>query len=187
MSNKKKCIGKETFNQCHNCKTWTVSKLDGKCYRCGWENIKEIKKIIFMKKDIQTLAFEIKDWSDKTFGNGDRAISILHHLGKEIPELIEAMEKFKNYPETAEYTGLDYSDRNGGESRMTEKSFNKYLELQHNVYEEFADCFMLLLDSASHFPMTTDTLIAQTQKKLEINKKRKWGKPDINGVVEHIK
>ena len=52
---------------------------------------------------------------------------------------------------------------------------------------EFADCFMLLLDAASHYDLTAEELIEVTVTKLEINRQRKWGKPDKNGVVEHIR
>ena len=59
-------------------------------------------------------------------------------------------------------------------------------KLFQNVLFEFADAYMLLLDSAWHFGISIKTLLEYTQKKLEINKKRKWGKPDKNGVIEHI-
>ena len=52
---------------------------------------------------------------------------------------------------------------------------------------EIADCFMLLLDSAHHVGITHNEILQATKEKLEINKKRKWGNPDENGVVEHIK
>ncbi len=51
---------------------------------------------------------------------------------------------------------------------------------------EFADCMMLLLDSASHAGISVQQIMDYTRKKLEINKTRKWGKPDENGVIEHI-
>lgn len=52
---------------------------------------------------------------------------------------------------------------------------------------EMADVFMLLLDTATHFGVNANELITITYNKLDINKKRKWGKPDVNGVVEHIR
>ena len=52
---------------------------------------------------------------------------------------------------------------------------------------EFADCFMLLLDAASHSYIDAEQLIGLSYKKLEINKNRRWGEPDENGVVEHVK
>lgn len=51
---------------------------------------------------------------------------------------------------------------------------------------EFADCMMLLLDAANHYGMTADDLIRFTNFKLDVNRQRKWGKPDENGVIEHL-
>lgn len=51
---------------------------------------------------------------------------------------------------------------------------------------EFADCFMLLIAAAKMEGLTAKDLISITRAKLELNKVRKWGKPDENGVVEHI-
>jgi hypothetical protein len=50
--------------------------------------------------------------------------------------------------------------------------------------EEAADCLLLLLHLAHKNKFD---LIAETLKKHEINKQRKWGEPDEQGVVEHIK
>jgi NTP pyrophosphatase (non-canonical NTP hydrolase) len=51
---------------------------------------------------------------------------------------------------------------------------------------EFADCFMLLLESAHSRKLSVHDLVTATYQKLEINKKREWGSPDRNGVIEHI-
>ena len=50
--------------------------------------------------------------------------------------------------------------------------------------EEAADCFMLLLQHAHECGYD---LLEEAQKKHEINLKREWGKPDKNGVIEHIR
>lgn len=52
---------------------------------------------------------------------------------------------------------------------------------------EFADCFFLLFGAAAADGMTFQDIVAAIQEKFEINKSRKWGKPDENGVVNHIK
>ena len=52
---------------------------------------------------------------------------------------------------------------------------------------EFADCFILLFGAAAAFGMTYQDITDAITHKFEINKKRKWGKPDENGVVNHIK
>jgi NTP pyrophosphatase (non-canonical NTP hydrolase) len=110
-------------------------------------------------KDLQKLMDDIREWSDATFGEGQRNPAIAYHLQKEVPELIEAIEKFQK-----------------------EDSMGHI----HRAGFEFADCFMLLLDSASHFGLTAGNLLWYTEEKLKVNKERKWGKPDENGVVEHI-
>ena len=118
---------------------------------------------------LQNLMDDISEWSNKTFGNYERNPAIAYHLKKEIKELIKAIKKFNKSRFDAS-TGIGEYKRN-----------------RDNVEMEFADCFMLLLDSASHFDITADELIEATYRKLAINKERKWGKPDKNGVVEHIK
>ena len=120
-------------------------------------------------KKLQELMDEIREFSDATFGNGQRTSAILHHLKKEVPELIEAFEKEKT-------AGADDSVGVGEFSRKVSQT-----------KMEFADCFMLLLDAASHYDLTAEELIEVTVTKLEINRQRKWGKPDKNGVVEHIR
>ena len=50
--------------------------------------------------------------------------------------------------------------------------------------EEGADCFLLLLHHAHECGYD---LMAEAIKKFQINKGRKWGEPDSEGVVEHIR
>lgn len=56
-----------------------------------------------------------------------------------------------------------------------------------NKRHEYADCFFLLYGSANADGMTYEDICFAIQEKFEINKARKWGKPDENGVVNHIK
>lgn len=112
---------------------------------------------------------DISTWSDATFGDGQRNPAIANHLKKEVEELIEALNK----------THAMKVDRS--------VEVGDFLRQFKNTQMEFADCFMLLLDSAHHFDLRAKDLIRLTREKLEINKTRKWGKPDSNGVVEHIK
>lgn len=49
---------------------------------------------------------------------------------------------------------------------------------------EIADCIMLLFDMCQRAGYDTVELLRQ---KLEINKKRKWGEADSEGVVEHVR
>jgi NTP pyrophosphatase (non-canonical NTP hydrolase) len=112
----------------------------------------------------QKLMKNIRKWSDFQFNNGifneKRSISISYHLQKEVKELTEILELYFNNP--------------------SEQNKNKILE-------ELADCNMLLDDCASHMKFTAKDIYKAEINKLEINKKRIWGNPDENGVVEHIK
>lgn len=85
------------------------------------------------------------------------ALSKIAHLKKELPELEEAINK--------SYSDLQPMD----------------------VLLEFADCFFLLFGSAAAYGMEYEDIVSAIEQKFEINKARKWGKPDENGVVEHIR
>lgn len=52
---------------------------------------------------------------------------------------------------------------------------------------EYADCMILLLDAAKRVGISASFLLECCKDKLEINRKRKWGPPDKDGVIEHIK
>lgn len=52
---------------------------------------------------------------------------------------------------------------------------------------EYADCLTLLLDAARRAGIDGDDILRASYRKLEINKRRQWGAPDANGVVEHVR
>jgi len=52
---------------------------------------------------------------------------------------------------------------------------------------EYADCFILLFGSAAANGMTYEDICNAINEKMIINKARKWGKPNEQGVVNHIK
>jgi NTP pyrophosphatase (non-canonical NTP hydrolase) len=56
-----------------------------------------------------------------------------------------------------------------------------------NVKKEFADCFILLFGAADSYGMSYEDICHVIYAKMQINYKRNWGKPDENGVVNHIK
>lgn len=130
--------------------------------------------------ELQTLMNDISEWSDATFGDGQRNPAIVYHLKKEVDELIEALLKYWN----ADVTAMHKSNALGADNSVGVGEFKRQL---NKTEMEFADCFMLLLDSAHHFSLSAEQLINLTREKLGVNKTRKWGKPDANGVVEHIK
>lgn len=56
-----------------------------------------------------------------------------------------------------------------------------------NDTHEWADCVILLIDAAKKAGHDMDDLYSFVQEKMKINKNRKWGAPDENGVVRHVK
>lgn len=51
---------------------------------------------------------------------------------------------------------------------------------------EFADCFILLFGAAASDGMSYDDICDAINEKMKINYRRKWGKPDEKGVVNHL-
>jgi hypothetical protein len=127
-------------------------------YEIGFPELKSIHNMVKRKakltqlkesgKGFQYFQHELGVWSDNAFGLNRPPTAPLHHLLKEVEELI---------------------DKEGKDP------------------EEFADCLMLLLDAARMANLNTKELLKQCNLKLDICKGRQWGKPDPNGVVEHIK
>ena len=63
-------------------------------------------------------------------------------------------------------------------------------ELRDHPYDdmEYADCLMLILDAAHCAGIGADDLLSTAWEKLAINRDlRNWGKPDADGVVEHVR
>lgn len=56
-----------------------------------------------------------------------------------------------------------------------------------NRHLEYADCFILLFGAAFRDGMTYEDICAAINEKMVINRFRKWGEPDADGVVNHIK
>ena len=52
---------------------------------------------------------------------------------------------------------------------------------------EFADCFLLLFGAANKSGLTYDDIKNCIDEKMILNRSRKWGAPDANGVVKHLK
>ena len=81
---------------------------------------------------------DISAWSDVTFGDGQRNPAIVYHLKKEVDELIQE---------------LDYTHALGVDESVGAGEFGRQLS---KTKMEYADCFMLLLDSAHHFGLTAE-------------------------------
>ncbi len=106
----------------------------------------------------------VMEWQTKTFGQA-HTLSKMAHLEAELLELQKEVKFQKEHSEHVSY-----------------KDANKIA-----MESEFADCFILLFGVASSAGMSYDDIVRCINEKMEINKKRKWGKPDKNGVVNHIK
>lgn len=61
----------------------------------------------------------------------------------------------------------------------------KEIEKTPKDVEEWADAFLLLLDGLWRSGFSFSDLFKAAKRKLEKNKKRKWGKPSSDGVIEH--
>lgn len=55
------------------------------------------------------------------------------------------------------------------------------------LMEEVVDCWFLLLQLRRSLGVTPDAFRAAVMAKLAKNKARTWGKPDDDGVVEHVR
>lgn len=107
-------------------------------------------------KDFQNIQNEIYLWQKTTFPTGT-IIGKMKHLQKECAEVINEIEKAYN----------------GSGDHLA-------------IEEEFADCFILLTGAAAHYGLTMEEIYDAMRKKLEINKKRKWGQLDSDGISKHI-
>lgn len=53
--------------------------------------------------------------------------------------------------------------------------------------EEYADCFLLILDAARRAGLSPLELIRASSQKMDINRARKWPRPVDDHPVEHIR
>lgn len=116
---------------------------------------------------VQSLEDVIKDahqWQLVTFPNAT-PVSKLKHLQDEVKELIEVLTE-------EQYLA-------SGDSR-SETIF-------HDVNSEFADCFLLLFGAAYKYGFSIGDIVQIIEQKMKINKERKWGKANDDGVVYHEK
>lgn len=85
-----------------------------------------------------------------------------------------------------------FTDKTFGDSTPQSKAHHLAEEAMEAASDpsdilEWADCTILLLDAVRKAGFTTEDLYAAMQRKMEINKSRKWGEKDDNGVVRHVK
>lgn len=110
----------------------------------------------------------ISNWQKETFKQAT-PLSKICHLEEEIKELKEALINEEN-------------------ARWNDKvSSKEYSKIFQNLNDEFADCFILLFGAAASRGYSYRAICTHIDHKFEILKARKWGEPDENGVVRHIK
>jgi len=85
----------------------------------------------------------------------------------------------------------EFTDKTFGKSTTASKMAHLKQEADEVVADpqdilEWADCMILLFDAARREGFSTDELYHGMQKKLGINKKRKWGQAGTDGVVRHV-
>tara|TARA_R110000803_G_scaffold78075_3_gene143111 strand:- start:1434 stop:1787 length:354 start_codon:yes stop_codon:yes gene_type:complete len=107
---------------------------------------------------------KISKWQTKTFGEAT-ALSKMAHLKDEIKELEHELRM--------------HSQLKG---HMQHPKANKIIKER-----EFADCFILLFGAAASDGMSYKDICRCIEEKMQINYNRKWGEPQPNGVVNHIK
>ena len=56
-----------------------------------------------------------------------------------------------------------------------------------DAIEEWADCMILLLNTGVMIGLDAESAVKAIEVKMNINKARKWGKPDKDGVCRHLK
>lgn len=108
------------------------------------------------ESELEIIINELHKWQAMTFPQAT-SLSKLYHLKEEVSELIKEI----------------------GLNRISCPK-NTFVRM------EYADCFMLLFGAAIKDGFTLYDIIEAIKEKHKINKKRKWGKPDKNGVVKHI-
>lgn len=101
-------------------------------------------------------------------------------------------------PDVQTYT---WQDRQDGIFAWSSKTFptatvqTSLAHLQREVVElredphdltEWADCLILLMDAATHVGFDMQDLAKAVDAKMLINRQRKWGPPDEDGVCSHI-
>lgn len=63
------------------------------------------------------------------------------------------------------------------------------IEVMDSPYdaEEYADCFLLVMDAARRAGFDIEYLLQAATAKYIVNTNRTWATPDADGVMEHVK
>jgi NTP pyrophosphatase (non-canonical NTP hydrolase) len=101
--------------------------------------------------------YEIVKWQEVTFPDAT-SLSKVKHLKEEVKELEQEL------------------------LHTNPLSFEPSLEIE----SEIADCLFLIYGAAFKAGLSYSQIEFALRRKLAVNKNRKWGKPDADGVVKHV-
>ena len=118
------------------------------------------------QSNLKAFQDEVGAWGEETFGHS-LPLSCHAHLVEEVAELRKDLEAVSR----AEH---DASPKRPSHAEI------QYLKEQ--AATETADCMLILLHIAHKLKFD---LLKVAQEKMQRNRKRTWGKPDENGVIEH--
>jgi NTP pyrophosphatase (non-canonical NTP hydrolase) len=122
-------------------------------------------------KELQPLMNELRGWASATFPT-QTVLGKVKHLEKEVKELIEALE------EAAE---------KGADDSVGVGEFGRYIKAAN---EEFADCFLLLIDAANLHGMKSKQLTVVTSRHLQgltpLERVQTYLKPIVKELREEL-
>jgi Protein of unknown function (DUF550) len=103
------------------------------------------------------------------------------HLG----ELLTALAQDQSDWSQATF-GTDRERGPLGALRHLEKEARETQDAPNDV-EEYADCFLLILDAARRAGISPQQLIEAAQHKMVVNRQRTWPRPVDDQPVEHVR
>jgi hypothetical protein len=145
-----------------------------------YQTVYEKEEYVWKKTYTLAAKYGIKKWSDETLQWATEQLNTY----KPAPTLNEIKDRI-----------AAFADKTFGKKRSyTIPLYHLKEEIDEVISSngsqfEYADCLLLLLDSyrKKHPDKSIDYFLSVCDEKIELCKKRKWGKPDKNGVVRHIK
>lgn len=149
-------------------------------FRAFKEWVDAVSELISEIERLQEENAKYYEYSNKL----ERQINEYAGVEKSLKSQIEELEKEKNLiKEINEWQDKTFPDANP--YSIFSHMVKEFVELRDNINDpmEQADIFILLVGLAHN---TNVNLMQAVKEKLEINKNRTWGKPDENGVIEHI-
>lgn len=149
-----------------------------------------------MKTDLQRFQTEAFRWSRRQFGEHMDPTGSIAHLLREVEELRAAPDDPEEYADclmlvcdAASRAGISLITY-GFENRLTIENLARrarYLQEQPDEPDRYRSCADAVVSLAWRAGIRESTLLDAAWDKLDVNRNRKWGKPDADGVVEHVR